>query len=167
MVIETIIISESVLLPMRISDFGGSHIVVTPSRKAFKKAIKGGRVLLNGKPASSSRYLHHGDTIEILSTITNTNQLVQIDIPVIYEDDHIAVVNKPAGLLTSGNQHMTLYNALPGNLTVGNSHLSLSRPVPVHRLDKAASGLLLVAKTILSQKQLYQSIVQHKIEKDI
>lgn len=76
------------------------------------------------------------------------------EVPVVYEDDHLAIVNKPAGIVVYGQKYhhdgiMTVRTALPFVLTppkIG-TFSALHRPQPVHRLDKPTSGLLVVAKT--------------------
>jgi 23S rRNA pseudouridine1911/1915/1917 synthase len=66
---------------------------------------------------------------------------------VIYEDEHLAVINKPAGLVVSGNTFKSVTNALPQNLRVSSEKDAIS-PKPVHRLDYPTTGLLLVGKTV-------------------
>ena len=66
---------------------------------------------------------------------------------IVYEDDFLAIINKPAGILVSGNKLKTIVNALPFNLHKSTQPDVLSFPLPVHRLDFPTSGLLIVAKT--------------------
>ena len=162
-VVESHII-ESLAEAVRISDYGGSYLVMTPSRNSFKKAIRAERVLLNGEVADSSRMVKKGDLIEILES-KEVFADHRIKIEVVYEDEHMAVVNKPAGLLTSGNQHRTLHNALSTNLKESQENGRLTRPNPVHRLDRAASGLLVVAKTMAAQLHLSEQFASYTIDK--
>ncbi len=162
-VVESHIV-ESLEESVRISDYGGSHLLMTPSRNSFKKAIRANRVILNGTVADSSRMVKKGDTIEILQS-DEVLPVHKIKIDVVYEDDHMAVVVKPAGLLTSGNQHRTLANALSSNLKESNETARLPRPNPVHRLDRSASGLLLVAKTMLAQRHLSEQLANYTVDK--
>ena len=93
-------------------------------------------------------------------------------LPVVYEDDHFAIVNKPAGVVTyshrkGGHGTLTVRSALPFVLRPprpGTVQL-LRRPVPVHRLDRATSGLLLVAKTKPALLELSRSFVQRHVQK--
>lgn len=87
------------------------------------------------------------------------------ELEVHYEDDDLAVVFKPAGLVVSGNQYKTLYNALPSNLKPSKKADCLPSPLPVHRLDKATSGLILIAKTKLSRIQLGELFEKRAIQK--
>jgi len=155
---------ESLEEQVRISDYGGPHLIMTPSRKAFKKAIRAKRVLINGEVADSSRMVKRGDLIEILQSDEEFAQH-NIKIEVVYEDDHIAIVNKPAGLLTSGNQHRTLANALTNNLTPSKETAVLPRPTPLHRLDRSASGLLVVAKTMVAQQHVSKQLAEYTVDK--
>ena len=162
-IVESHII-ESLKEAVRISDYGGTHLLMTPSRNSFKKAIRAQRVLLNGTIADSSRMVKKGDIIEILQS-DEVHPEHKIKIEVIYEDEHMAIVVKPAGLLTSGNQHRTLANALSTNLKESKEPAKLPRPNPVHRLDRAASGLLIIAKTMVSQKHLSEQLANYTVDK--
>ncbi len=162
-VVESHII-ESLEESVRISDYGGSHLLMTPSRNLFKKAIRAKRVLLNGELADSSRMVKKGDIIEILLS-EEVYPEHKIKIEVIYEDEYMAIVNKPAGLLTSGNQHRTLANALSTNLSESKEKARLPRPNPVHRLDRSASGLLIIAKTMLAQQDLSSQLAAYTVDK--
>ena len=162
-VVESHIV-ESLEEAVRISDYGGSHLLMTPSRNSFKKAIRAERVLLNGEVADSSRMVKKGDVIEILQS-EEVYPEHKIKLEVIFEDEHMAIVNKPAGLLTSGNQHRTLANALSTNLQESNEAAKLPRPNPVHRLDRSASGLLIIAKTMLAQQNLSEQLTNYTVDK--
>jgi len=83
---------------------------------------------------------------------------------VLFEDEHLAVVRKPAGILVSGNGFMTIANALPQNIQ--NSSLpDACRPQPAHRLDYATTGVLLVGKTASSIRALNKLFEEKRIEK--
>ena len=85
---------------------------------------------------------------------------------VIYEDEYLAVINKPAGLIVSGNQYKTVLNALTSNLRPSKEKDALDWPLPTHRLDKATSGLLLIAKTKKARIIIGQDFENKKIEKE-
>ena len=119
------------------------------SRARLQKLIENEDVLVNGKPSKPSYKLREGDDLEIELTATSTVEFAPENIPidVVYEDDTLVVLNKPAGLVihpAAGTPSGTLANALafhfqqlPGGV----------RPGIVHRLDRDTSGLLVVAKT--------------------
>lgn len=83
---------------------------------------------------------------------------------VLFEDEHLAVIHKPAGILVSGNTFITIANALPQNIKA--STLSdATTPQPVHRLDFPTTGILLVGKTSSSIRALNQLFENHEIQK--
>lgn len=94
------------------------------------------------------------------------------DLPVVYEDDHFAIVNKPAGVVVyshkdGGHGRMTVRSCLPYALKPPKKGTiaSIRRPVSVHRLDKPTSGLLLVAKTKPAMMDLSRQFVERQIQK--
>lgn len=92
-------------------------------------------------------------------------KIFECSLDVKYEDEEIAVINKPAGLSVSGNAYKTIYNALPFNLKKSKSKDSLPWPTPVHRLDNPTSGLLLIAKTKTAQIELGNQFNNQTIQK--
>ena len=119
------------------------------SRSLVADAVKRGAIKVNGEPAKGSRPLEAGDTIEY--AIVEREPLVAtpeaIDVPIVYEDDDLVVVDKPAGMVTHpahGATSGTLVNALLARL--GSLPGDMLRPGLVHRLDRDTSGLLVVAK---------------------
>lgn len=100
------------------------------------------------------------------------NQKQPFELPIVYEDDYFAIVNKPAGVVVyavrgGGHGMMTMRCCLPYVLTppkVG-TYSILRRPQPVHRLDKPTSGLLLVAKTKPAMVHLSRQFAERKVKK--
>jgi 23S rRNA pseudouridine1911/1915/1917 synthase len=123
------------------------------SRTYLKRLIEDGDVLVGGRSIKPSYKVHTGDKIEIeLTTLPISTDLIPEDIPIeiIYEDEQIIVINKPAGLVVhpgAGVHSGTLANALAYHFqqlpTIGGEF----RPGIVHRLDRGTSGLMVVAKT--------------------
>ena len=113
-------------------------------------AAKKGLLQLNGEVVSPGRRVHPGDTLT--STIIHgpPRRVFTHPLQVLLEDAHLAVIDKPAGLLVNGNRHRTIERALPFNLLPSDEPDALSTPRPVHRLDVPTGGLLLVAKTALA-----------------
>ncbi len=108
------------------------------SRARLQRLIEAEDVLVNGKPAKVSYKLHESDEPD------------NIPLDIVYEDDTLVVVNKPAGLIVhpaSGVQSGTLANALAFHFQQLPSTAGTVRPGIVHRLDRDTSGLLVVAKT--------------------
>ena len=122
------------------------------SRARLQKLIENEDVLVNGKPSKPSYKLREGDDLEIELTVTSTVDFAPENIPIdiVYEDDTLVVVNKPAGLVVhpaAGTPSGTLANALAYHFRQLPDGGTGVRPGIVHRLDRDTSGLLVVAKT--------------------
>tara|TARA_B100001093_G_scaffold488789_1_gene526324 strand:- start:1775 stop:2662 length:888 start_codon:yes stop_codon:yes gene_type:complete len=156
------------LLPerMRIFDYVCIHLSgVFPSNNGVKKAFKNELILLNGKIALSGEWLSEGDKIEVNAQDLGGFKMFPLKLEVLFEDESMAVIHKPAGFTVSGNYYKTIQNALPYNLSVSKEQDALILPRPVHRLDKLTSGLLLVAKTRSAQINLGQQFETQQISK--
>jgi 23S rRNA pseudouridine1911/1915/1917 synthase len=121
------------------------------SRARLQRLIEDGDVLVNGRAVKPSHKLKVNDEIEVELAAPISASFLPEDIPIdiVYEDDDLIVVNKPAGLVVhpaAGNQSGTLANALAFHFDKLSSHGGAIRPGLVHRLDKDTSGLLVVAK---------------------
>ena len=133
------------------------------SRSHIKNLITNELVLVNGKSVKSGEKLKQGDIIEVLDYQTKELDLApeNIDIDIVYQDDDLAVINKPQGLVVhpaNGNENGTLVNALLYHLTNLSSINGVVRPGIVHRLDKDTSGLLIVAKNDKAHVSLSKQI---------
>ena len=124
------------------------------SRNRIQQAADAGCIIVNGKPVKSSYKVKPEDTVIIVMDRPRYEfEIIAEDIPldIVYEDDYVLVVNKPAGLVVHpghGNYHGTLVNALAWHFR-NNPDYDVSDPRLglVHRIDKDTSGLLVVAKT--------------------
>ncbi len=151
---------------IRLSDFAPGTFVSLNSIKSTKKAIKKGRVLVNGKRGYSGDYIVGGEVICLLKDEEPANHpTVDLDVEVCYEDDFLAIVNKPAGILVSGNKRFTLQNALGTVLKSRSASDALSWPEPIHRLDYPTSGALLIGKTHQATLLLNKMFEERKIIK--
>lgn len=143
------------------------------SRAHMQEMIKEDQVLVDGKPAKSHHRLHTLEKVSIESLISSaeppeTVQPEEIPLDIVYEDDSILVINKPAGMVTHpapGNWSKTLVNAVlyhcSGLKITGN----LMRPGIVHRLDKDTSGLIIVAKNEESQMSLSNQLKSRQMKR--
>jgi 23S rRNA pseudouridine1911/1915/1917 synthase len=140
------------------------------SRTYAQKLIAQGYIRVNDRPAKASLKLNLGDRVNVLIPPTPPSPLVPEPIPlgIVYEDDDLLVVDKPAGLTVHpapGHPNHTLVNAIlshfPHLAEIGNS----LRPGIVHRLDKDTSGLMLVAKNRLAQANLISQFKARSIRK--
>ena len=128
--------------------------LVNSSRNRIQKAAEDGFVMANGKPVKSSYKVKPLDVITVMMDRPRyDNDIIPEDIPldIVYEDNDLMVINKPAGLVVHpgcGNYHGTLVNAIAWHLK-DNPRYDPNDPQVglVHRIDKDTSGLLVVAKT--------------------
>lgn len=152
--------------PVRLSEYVAGIFEAIPSRKGMKKAIKKGLVSVNGSPAESGRFLHGGEMIELFEDRSRISQKVfPRELEVLWEDEHLAVINKVAGLEVSGNKYRTIENALPHNLAASSEVDALPRPQAIHRLDHPTSGVLLIGKTRSAVANLNRQFEQKEIAK--
>lgn len=130
------------------------NLLELASRNRVQKAADAGMVMANGKPIKSSYKVKPFDVITIMMDRPRyNNEITPEDIPldIVYEDDCLMVINKPAGLVVHpgcGNFHGTLVNAIAWHLRDNADYDPNSPQVGlVHRIDKDTSGLLVIAKT--------------------
>jgi 23S rRNA pseudouridine1911/1915/1917 synthase len=137
------------------------------SRSAAQELILNGSVTVNGKQSTKNYKLREGDMVETTLPPPEPIEALPQDIPVdiVYEDEHLLVVNKPQGMVVHpapGNPDGTLVNALlhhcAGRLSSINGKI---RPGIVHRIDKDTAGLLIVAKTDAAHTGLAEQIAVH------
>ena len=141
------------------------------SRTMIQKLIEDGEILVNGQEKKISYKTKQGDVIEIHIPEAKEINLKAQDIPldVVYEDDDIIVVNKPKGMVVhpaNGNPDGTLVNAVmslcKGSLSGIGGEI---RPGIVHRLDKDASGLIIIAKNDVAHINLSKQIKDRRVKK--
>ena len=130
------------------------------TRSKIQKLIKDGAVALNGKACKASSAVCAGDSIRILVPETDGDRLPEpenITLDVVYEDDDLAVINKPKGMVVHpapGNPSGTLVNALLYRFQTLSGAGGEIRPGIVHRIDRMTSGLLVVAKNDFAHEAL-------------
>ena len=140
------------------------------SRTYLQKLIRGGEVTVNDKVAKQpSHQLQQGDWVCLTLPAPrplDTLQPEEISLDILYEDSHLIVLNKPAGMLVhpaNGVNVGTLVNALLAHCTDLSGIGGIERPGIVHRLDKDTSGVLVVAKTDVVHRELSVQFEQHRI----
>ena len=139
--------------PIRIDKYLFERIV-NASRNRIQMAANNGYVMANGKPVKSSYKVKPLDVLTVMMDRPRyENDIIPEDIPldIVYEDDDLMVINKPAGLVVHpgcGNYHGTLVNAIAWHLRNVPTYDPNDPQVGlVHRIDKDTSGLLVIAKT--------------------
>ena len=113
---------------------------------ALKKPSKRKLIYINDCIATTAQFILGGEKITLYQP-ENSSAFKRLifDLEVVFEDDYLAIINKPAGILVSGNKFKTIDNALQQNLQKS-AQLDAVRPRPTHRLDYPTTGLLLVGK---------------------
>lgn len=134
---------------IRLSDYARTAFPIIASRKGAAKAIKRGELRVDGKVATTGHWVESGQWLELIDLqLRKPEKVYRLPLPVLWEDAHLAVINKPPGIEVSGNRFRTVENALTDSLQPSLESDALSWPRPVHRLDYSTSGLLLIAKTM-------------------
>ncbi|MDB2590477.1 23S rRNA pseudouridine(1911/1915/1917) synthase RluD [Candidatus Thioglobus sp.] len=138
------------------------------SRSKITSWVRSGRALVNDKAFKAKEKVLGGEVVALSIIQEKSNAWLGEDIPidVVYEDDDIIVLNKPVGLVThpgAGNWTGTLANAL---LHYEPALATLDRAGIVHRLDKNTSGLMVVARSELAQKNLVEQLQTHAVSRE-
>jgi 23S rRNA pseudouridine1911/1915/1917 synthase len=139
------------------------------SRSRLQAWIKDGLVTIDDKTTTAKLKVWGGERVQIVpqeSPQTNAFKAEDIALNIVYEDAHLLVINKPAGMVVhpaAGNWEGTLLNALLYYLPQLNE---LPRAGIVHRLDKDTSGLLVVAKTIAAQNSLVKQLQERTVKRE-
>jgi 23S rRNA pseudouridine1911/1915/1917 synthase len=146
------------------------------SRSRVQLLLEQGSVLIEGKPAKASRKVRAGESISVLgeAQVPPLRAIAEaIPLEVVYEDDDLAVINKPAGMMVhagsgatdDARNRGTLVNALLHHMRELSSSSGPLRPGIVHRLDKQTSGLIVVAKNDLAHSRLAALFSRRQVRK--
>lgn len=141
------------------------------TRSAVQKIIDDANVTVNGEVVSKNYKCRVGDNVDVTVPDAKPLEAVGQNIPidVVYEDEHLLVVNKPKGMVVhpaNGNPDGTLVNALLYHCGDSLSGINgVIRPGIVHRIDKDTSGLLIVAKSDKAHIGLAQQIKDHSFSR--
>ena len=139
------------------------------SRSRLAQWVKAGRVTLDGIAAPAKRKVREGEAIVVtpaLDAEATAHRPESIPLDVVFEDESLLVINKPAGLVVhpgSGNWQGTMLNAL---LAHAPAQSALPRAGIVHRLDKDTSGLLVVARTLASRTDLVRQLQARTVKRE-
>jgi 23S rRNA pseudouridine1911/1915/1917 synthase len=151
------------------SDAALAQMFPEHSRSRLSAWLKAGRITLDGAALAPKDKVWGGEQVVGYAEAdpqTTAFRAEAIPIDVVFEDAHVIVINKPAGLVVhpgSGNWDGTLLNAL---LQHAPALAQLPRAGIVHRLDKDTSGLLVVAKTLVSQTALVRQLQDHSVTRE-
>lgn len=149
-----------------------SLLLENSSRNSIQKLIENGKVLVNGVVVNKKYKVSTDDEVTVLPSELKPLDAEPENIPldIVYEDEHLLVVNKPRGMVVHpapGNYSGTLVNALLYHCKDSLSGINgILRPGIVHRIDKDTSGLLIVAKTDKAHIGLAQQIKEHSFTRE-
>jgi len=157
---------------MRLDVYMSTHLEDT-SRSRIQQALKEGYVLVNDKREKANYIVRPGDVIKFVMPYRRRgHEIIAQDIPldIVYEDNDVLVVNKPAGMVVHpghGNYEGTLINALSHHLGIEQDPDAEDdrMGILVHRIDKDTSGLLAVAKNPEAQLKLAKQFFDHSIDR--
>lgn len=138
------------------------------SRAQAQKLLTAGYVTLNGQPGKASAKLNRDDVVRVTLPPPSFGNLppLAIPVPVLYEDDDVLVVDKPAGLTVHpapGYSGPTLVNAVVAHLSRFDA--AAARPGIVHRLDKNTSGVMVVARHPAALAKVAEQFKKHTVKK--
>ncbi len=135
------------------------------TKSALKKVLKKKYITVDDTLAKTATLIKGGEIIKLnLPEIVSPKKKLVFPLSVLYEDEHLAVIYKPAGILVSGNHFQTIANALQQNIkasTLGDA----ATPQPVHRIDYPTTGVLLIGKTHSSIRALNKMFEDQDIMK--
>jgi 23S rRNA pseudouridine1911/1915/1917 synthase len=135
------------------------------SRAAAERLLRGGAVLVDGERAAKSTRLAGGESLELDLPEEPRLEPQEVGLRIAYEDDHLIVVDKPAGVVvhpSSGHDTGTLVH---GVLALGAAGGEEERPGIVHRLDRDTSGLLVVARSEAAHERLQELVRRRQLER--
>jgi len=151
--------------PIRLQEYGVGIFKIITSKSALKKVLKKNLIYVNDQVATTATMIYGGEIITLYRPIENQNNRAFIlPLEVIFEDDYLAIIHKPAGILISGNTFKTISSALVQNLAKSTQE-DATAPKSIHRLDFPTTGTLLVGKTSTSISALSALFETKKISK--
>ena len=170
--IDRIKISSKLDIGFRLDHFLTKNLTEY-SRSQIQLLIRSGKILVNNKNCKTGYALESNDTISIfhperkkeLSTISPE----PMNLEILYEDEDIAVINKPSGMVVhpgKGNTSKTLANGIVHHFNHLSNVNGLTRPGIVHRLDKDTSGLILIAKSNSAHNMLSEQFKNRQVKKE-
>lgn len=157
---------SSPVLGSKFIEYCAEAFPILGSRTAVKKAIGTERLLVNGEKPSFSQKLEPGDALQLTQSGHLKARAFDKKIPVVYQDEYLLVVNKPAGIATNGDRIKTVENAVAGFVEKPDLPDALPRPIAAHRIDLPTKGLLLLAKTKGALIQLTDDFAENRISKE-
>lgn len=156
--------------PVRLDKWLADREELDLTRSRIQRLIADGDVTVDGSTPAKNLKVRGGEAIELTVPPPQVTEIIpeNITVDILFQDDHLAIVNKPAGMVTHpavGNRSGTLVNALAHHLGQLAESDAYERPGIVHRLDKETSGLLVVARTVETMASLQEMIQQREVKR--
>jgi len=134
------------------------------SRSFLQKLCASDQVLVNGKPQKSGYKLRHGEVVEVTYDMSTIDDIEDIDLPIVYQDDDILVINKPAGVISHARGRYWNEPSVASFIRQISGQ-SGERAGIVHRLDRATSGIMICAKNQNALSHLQKQFADRKVIK--
>ncbi len=143
------------------------EIEAVGSRAEAQRCIDAGRVRVDGEVVRKRHLVRAGQTVEVLPIPRASSELEPepMDLPVVYADEHMLVVDKPAGVVTHPSRGHDRGTLVHGLLALGAAGGDADRPGIVHRLDRDTSGLLVVARTPRAHRRLQAMLRERLVDR--
>ena len=135
------------------------------TRALAERLVTGGAVLVDGQRRPKSHRLAGGEELDVELPGERELQPIELSLDVAYEDEHLLVVDKPAGLVAHPAGHDERATLAHGLLALGAAGGDPERPGLVHRLDRDTSGLLVVARSEEAHARLTEAIRERRVER--
>jgi 23S rRNA pseudouridine1911/1915/1917 synthase len=144
--------------------------ITSKSRMNILKLIEDGNIKINNNPVKASYKVQDGDLVELIEEEPKSLDLEaqDLNLNIVYEDEYVAVINKPKGMVVhpgAGNWDNTLVNGLLYELSDLSGINGVVRPGIVHRIDKDTTGLLMIAKNDLAAESLMEQLKNHECKR--
>lgn len=152
--------------PENLIEYIAKAFPVLGSKSAVKKAIVKQQLKINGKTANFKDRLRKGDELTLELKAQSQAKAVAIKLEIVYEDDHLLIVNKPGGIAVNGNRNKTVENAVGQSNRGIKLEDALPRPVAVHRIDVPTNGLVLLARTKQALIKCSKAFQQNQVKKE-
>ncbi len=134
------------------------------SRAFLQKLCSNDQILVNGQPEKSGFKLKDGDSLEILYDMAAIGQIESIDLPILYEDNDVIVINKPTGVISHARGRYWNEPSVASFIRE-KTRQTAERAGIVHRLDRATSGVMVCAKNDQAMAWLQKQFADRKVEK--
>lgn len=152
--------------PVLLIEYGRKAFPALGSKTAVRKAIDAGRLLKNDKQARTGDTVKRGDRLTLIGSGLPKVRSFQAKIDIVYEDNHLLIINKPAGIAVNGNRIKTVENALAGVVRISKRADALPYPLAVHRIDVPTKGLVLLAKNKYCLTALAKAFENNEVQKE-